>query len=131
MKAEKKWPRDAKFCVARPFQSLFHSGIDLRGGDRSDFVESLREVVDQVVNVFGSDRESDCAGIDVLLGKFLFVELGMGCGGGMNHEALDVGYVGQEREDLERVDEALSGRAASGKFDSENRACALGKVTVI
>ena len=71
----------------------------------SDFVECLREIVDDVVDVFRANREADGRGRDVLLGQFLGRELRVGGGVGMDDEALHVGHVGQQREYLQCVDE--------------------------
>ena len=42
---------------------------------------------------------------DVLFGQFLRRELRVGGGVGMNHQALHIGHVGQQREDLQGIDE--------------------------
>ena len=62
----------------------------------SDFVEGLGEVGEDVVDVLGADAEADGTGVDGLLGLLLGGELRVGGRGGMDYEALDVGYVGKE-----------------------------------
>ena len=42
---------------------------------------------------------------DVLLGQFFRAELGVGGGVGMDDQALDIGHVGEQGEDLQVVDE--------------------------
>lgn len=83
------------------------------------FIEGLREIVDEVIDMLGSDRQADRAGIDVLLGEFLFVELGVSGRGGVDNQTFHVGYIGKQREYLKRVDEALSCLAAAFELDRE------------
>lgn len=66
----------------------------------------------------------------------LLLELGgaqlrVGRGGRMDHEALDVGHVGQQREDLEVVDEPKSLLPAALDVKGEDRASPVGKIPLV
>ena len=52
-----------------------------------------------------TDGEADCALVDALVSEFRLRELRVGGGGRVDYQRLDVGYVGQQRENLQRVDE--------------------------
>ena len=66
---------------------------------RLDGREALFEVRDDVIDVLGADREADGALVDVLIVQFLFGQLGVGRGGRVDDQALDVRDVREERED--------------------------------
>ena len=67
-------------------------------------LKCLSEILDDVVDMLGADGETDGRRSDVLFGQFLGRELRVGGGVRMNYEALDVGYICQQREDLQRID---------------------------
>ena len=77
-------------------QGIGTVGHGTPGTAGSDFVEGLGEVGEDVVDVLGADAEADGTGVDGLLGLLLGGELRVGGRGGMDYEALDVGYVGKE-----------------------------------
>ena len=77
---------------------------------RADLVlcefQGLLQVGQQVVPVLGADGQPDGAGENSLLRLFLREQLGVGGGGWVDDQALGVGHVGQQREQLQVVDEA-------------------------
>ena len=67
----------------------------------------------------------------MLLLEFLGGELGVGGGVGVDDEALDIGDVGQEREDLELVDEAPCRLLSATYLEGEDGSGALGEVLLV
>ena len=67
----------------------------------------------------------------MLLGQFLRRHLRVGGGGQVDDQALDVGNVGQEREDLQAVDEAPSGLLSALYLEGEDAAAVVGEVLLI
>ena len=55
-----------------------------------------RKVFDNIINMFGTDGETDGIRADSLFQKFLFRKLGMGRGGRMDHQALHVRHIGKQ-----------------------------------
>ena len=95
------------------------------------FFESLIEIGDEIVDMLRTDRQTDCAGIDVLLGKFGFVELRVGGRRRMDDKTFDVGDIGEKRKYFERVDKTLRRRAAAFEFDGKYRAGSVGKILLV
>ena len=58
--------------------------------------------------MLGADGETDSRGRDVLFGQLLRRKLRVGGGVGMDDEALHIGDISQQREDLQRIDELPS-----------------------
>ena len=82
----------------------------------SDLGEGLRQVGEQVVDMFRADGETYCA----LLGQFRFIELGVGGTGRVDDQRFDIGHVGQKREYLQAVDEAERFFTSSLDFEGED-----------
>ena len=70
----------------------------------SDLGEGLRQVGEQVVDMFRADGETYRGVRDALLGQFRFIELGVGGTGRVDDQRFDIGHVGQKREYLQAVD---------------------------
>ena len=97
----------------------------------SDLVEGLSEVVQDVVDMLRTDGQPDGGWRDVLLGQFLRAHLRVGGGIGVDDEALHVGHIRQQREDLQRIDEAPSLFLSAFDLEGENAAAAIGEVAVV
>ena len=67
----------------------------------SDLGEGLRQVREQVVDMFRADGETYRGLRDALLGQFRFIELGVGGTGRVDDQRFDIGHVGQKREYLQ------------------------------
>ena len=105
-------------------------GEDLRYGV-SELCKGLVQVGNDVVDVLYAYGEADGAGCDVLFGQFLGAHLGV-CGGvGMDDEGLHIGYVGQQGEDLEGVDELPGIFLGAIYLEGEDAAAALGEVFLV
>ena len=78
---------------------------------RLDFVQSLIDVVENVVNVLDANAQTDEVGSDAGLAQLLVAELAMGMAGGMEHTGAGIGHVGDDVDHLERV-HPLDGRLA-------------------
>ena len=73
----------------------------------SDGFQCLLQVGKQVVDVFRADGKPDRSREDFLNCLLLWCQLGMGGTGRMDDERLRVGYVGQQGEDGQVVDELV------------------------
>ena len=93
-----------------------------------DFGEGLVQVGEDVVDVFRADRQAYCALVDALVFQFGFRKLGMRRCGGVDDQRLDVGYVGQQREDLQGVDEPEGFLLAALDLEGEDGAAAVREV---
>ena len=70
--------------------------------------------------MLSTDGETNGGRRDVLLGQFLLTQLRVRGGIGMNHQALHVGHIGQQREDLQGIDELPGLFLTSLDFESED-----------
>ncbi len=86
----------------------------------SDLGEGLRQVGEQVVDMFRADGETYRGLRDALFGQFRFIELGVGGTGRVDDQRFDIGHVGQKREYLQAVDEAERFFTSSLDFEGED-----------
>ena len=100
-------------------------------GGESVVAERLLEVRDDIVDVLHADGEADGRGRNVLLRKLRGAELGVRGRAGMDDQALDVGHVGQQREDLEPVDEAPGILLRSLDLKREDGSGPVGEIALI
>ena len=96
-----------------------------------NFVECLLEVIQNVVDVLGADAQTNGRGRDVLLCQLLRTHLRVGGGVGVDDEALHVGNVGKEREDLKRVDKLPCCLLASFYLEGEDASAAVGEIFLV
>lgn len=94
-------------------------------------LQCLREVFDDVLDVFRTDGESDGGGSDVLLFQLLGRELRVGGRIWVNHQTLHVGDVRQQRENLQGIDEAPCLLLTALDLKGEDRTAALREVLLI
>ena len=97
----------------------------------SDLGEGLRQVGEQVVDMFRADGETYRGLRDALLGQFRFIELGVGGTGRVDDQRFDIGYIGQQREYLQVVDEAVCFRTSALDFKSEDGAGTFWEIFLI
>ena len=95
------------------------------------FFQGLRQVGDEVVDMFGADGEAYGAGVDGLLGLLAVGQLSVGGRCRVNDQRFHIGHVGQQREDFEAVDEPVSFGLAAFDFEGEYRAGSVGEVTLV
>ena len=81
--------------------------------------------------MLGTDAQSYGSRRDVLLLEFLRRHLRVGRGVGMNHQALHVSYVGQQREDLKGINETPGFFLTALDLEGEDAATAIGEVLLI
>ena len=67
--------------------------------------EGLLQIPNDVVGVLGADGQANGRRRDALVGKLGFGQLGVRGGCRVNGQALHVGDVGEQRENLQAVDE--------------------------
>lgn len=97
----------------------------------SDLGEGLRQVGEQVVDMFRADGETYRGLRDALLGQFRFIELGVGGTGRVDDQRFDIGHVGQKREYLQAVDEVERFFTSSLDFEGEDGTGSFRKVRFI
>lgn len=98
------------------------------GSDGVGGLEGLLEVGDDVVDVLGSDRDTDEVLGDTRVLLLLVRELLVGRGPGVDREGLGVTNVGEVADELEGVDDLGAGGGAALDTDGEDTAVAAGEV---
>ena len=78
------------------------------GVQRFYSVKSLLQIGDNVVDVLCTDRKTDGVVKNLLLVELLLRQLRVGGGLGVNHQGLYICHIGQQREDLQRIDKAFA-----------------------
>ena len=78
------------------------------GVQRFYSVKSLLQIGDNVVDVLCTDRKTDRVVKNLLLVKLLLRQLRVGGGLGVNHQGLYICHIGQQREQVQIVDEDAS-----------------------
>ncbi len=91
----------------------------------------LLQVGDDVVDVLGADGEADGVLVDALVLQLGLVQLGVGGGGGVYHQRLHVGHVGQQGKDGQVVDELVGLGLAALDVEGEDGSAAVGEVLLI
>ena len=66
----------------------------------SDRLKSAFQILNNIINVLGSDGETDGIRFDSLIQKLFLGQLGMSCGCRVNHQAFHIGYIRQQGENL-------------------------------
>lgn len=69
-----------------------------------NLIQSLLQVIKNIVDVLCSDTQSDCRRCDVLLSQLFWWQLWVSCCVWMDHKALNVCNVCKKREDFQWVD---------------------------
>ena len=93
--------------------------------------KGLLQIPNDVLGVLGTDGKTDRGGRDVLLGELLGRELGVRGGRRVNRQALHVGNIGEQRENLQVVDELMSFCLSALDLKGEYRSAAVRKIFLI
>ena len=93
-----------------------------------DLFKGLTQVGKQIFNVLGTDGKTDGRLCDALFRQFLVVELGVRCTGWMDDQRFDIGYIGQQGEYLQVVDEAVRFRTSALDFKREDEPAPFGNI---
>ena len=96
-----------------------------------DCVQRLIEIGDDVIDVLGADGQTDRVAADAYIGKLRIGELAVGRGGRVDHKALDIGDIGQQREDLQMIDERKGLLLAALDVEGKDGRAAVGEVLLI
>ena len=88
--------------------------------------KALLQIGNDVIDVLGADGQADGVGLDALVQQLLGGQLGVSGGGGVNHQGLHIGHVGQQGEDFQIVDELVSLLLAALDFKGEDGSAAVG-----
>ena len=96
-----------------------------------DSVESLVEVVDDVFVVFRTDGEADRCRRNTCSGEFFRSEFRVGRGVRVHHQALHVGHVSEQAENLEAVDELEGFGLAALHVEREDGTAAIREVAFV
>ena len=91
----------------------------------------LLQILDNVVNIFRSDGQTDRVRFDSLLQKLLRRKLGMRRGCRMNHKGFYIRHIGKQRKQLQMVDEILCRLLVPFDFKSKNRTSAVREILLI
>ena len=83
-------------------------------------LKGLFQIREDIVDMFGTNGQTDGVGPNPLLAQCRFGELGMGRAGWMNHQGLHIRHVGQQGENLQMVDECLRLLGAAFDIEGEN-----------
>ena len=97
----------------------------------SNLIQCLSEVFDDVVDMLSTDAQANGGRCDVLLGQLLGRELRVGGGVGMDHQTLHVGHVGQQRENLQGIDEFPSLLLSTFHFKCKDATAAIWEVLLV
>ena len=81
--------------------------------------------------MLGADGQADGVLVDLLLGQFGVVQLAVGGGSRVDDQALHVGHVGQQGEDLQVVDELEGFLAAALDIKGKDGGAAVGEILLI
>ena len=96
-----------------------------------DRAECLIEILDDIVHIFRTDRQTDRVRTDALIGQFFFGALAVGRGRRMDDQGLHVCDVCQQGEQFQIVDELLCGLRITLDLKGKDRAAAVREVFLI
>ena len=97
----------------------------------ADGCEAGFQIGKDIINVLGADGQADGVLVDLLLGQLGIGQLAVSGGGRVDDKALHVRYVGQQREDLQVVDELECFLTAALDVEGEDGSAAVGEVLLI
>ena len=81
--------------------------------------------------MLGTDGQADRVLLDAHIGQFFIVELAVRGGSGVNDQALHIGNIGQQAEQLEVINKLESFLTAALDLESKDGAAAIGEVSLI
>src|SRR5579863_9108438 len=87
--------------------------------------QGLREVIEDVAQLLDADGKADHVLADPSGGQLLRAHLPMRGTGRMDHQRLGVTYIGEVRDELQPIDEALAGGAPASDAEAHHRARAV------
>ena len=96
-----------------------------------DCLECLLQIGDQVVGILGTDGQADGVLVDLLLGQLGIGQLAVGGGGRVDDKALHIRHVGQQRENLQVVDEGKGLLAAALDVKGKDGCAAVGEILLV
>ena len=96
-----------------------------------DCGEAPLQVGEDVVDVLCAHRQADGVGPDPLVLQLLWGQLAVGGGGRVDHQALGVGHIGQQGEQLQAVNEPVGLPDAAPDLKGQNGTAPLGKIALV
>ena len=93
--------------------------------------KALLQIPDDIVNVFGSDGQTDRILIDACRFQLLRRHLRMSRVVRMDHQALDVRHIRQEGEDLQTIDERVCFLLAAFDAEGEDGRSAVREILLV
>jgi len=93
-----------------------------------DFVKSLCQVINYVINMLDAYWQTYRTGVDILVGELFGRQLRVSCRRGVDYQWFNIGNVGEEWEYLQAVDKAISFLLSAIDFEGEDRTAAIGEV---
>ena len=103
----------------------------MENGGENSALEGLLQVGNDVLGVLQTNGQAHGVGVNALIALLGLVQLGMGGAGGMDDQALGVGHVGQQAEQLQPVNEGLGLFGAAFDADGEDGTGAVGEVGLV
>ena len=97
----------------------------------ADGCEACLQIGNDIIDVLGADGQADGVLVDLLLGQLGIGQLAVGGGGRVDNKALHVRHVGQQREDLQVVDEGKGFLAAALDVKGKDGCAAVGEILLV
>ena len=90
----------------------------------------MLQVSQNIINVFCTDRKPNGVRMNAACQQFFFVQLRMGCGCRMDHQALNISNICQQGEEFQTFGELLCLFCIALNRKGENRTCTVREVLV-
>lgn len=94
-------------------------------------VKTIYKISNYIIDMLGTDGETDGIGLNTLINKLFFGELAVSGGSGVNDKALNIGNIGKQREYLQTIDELVRFFHAPLNLKGEDRTAAVREVFLI
>lgn len=94
-------------------------------------IKTALQVGKNIVDVLGSDGKANGILPDALICQFFRSELAVRGGRGVNDKALDIGYIGKQRENFQAVNKCMCLRYTALDLKSEDRRAAVREIFLI
>ena len=94
-------------------------------------IKGLFKIIQDILDMFGSDRKPDRIGEDALIALLFLAQLRMRGRCGMDHQTFYIGHIGQQGKQLQMIDEAVCFFDPAADVECEDRCAAMRKIPLI
>ena len=101
--------------------------MNIKEGGSSLF-QSLFQILDDVIDVFNADRQTDHAGMDAGSHQLLIGQLTVGRACRVQHQGADIGNMNHQRSQLQAVDKAHSRLPAACQREGDDAAASVRQI---